>query len=138
MNFKSFLLYFFLNNYCSIGIWFRDEHPIKAFSPIRDMDDEVTICLKDLQFLNDFSPMDVTDGIIMPVNDEHPLKVDSPMSVTEERSDIWVRDEILRIGENACDSQPQKVELSIFVIEEGMDFCVRNLKRLYWWILYFN
>lgn len=52
------------------------------------MNDEVTICLKDLQFLKDLSPMDVTDGIIMPVKDEHPLKADSPMSVTEERSDI--------------------------------------------------
>lgn len=99
--------------YDGIDTFSKDMHPEKVY-------DSITFICGMENFFNDWPIIKLVTvtGIKIASRDVQSEKADSPIKLTER-------------GIDTCDSQPQKVELSIFVIEEGMDFCVRNLKRLF-------
>ena len=78
--------------------------------------DGIMICINDEHSLKAESPIKVTEeGISIRVNDEHSLKAEPPIKVTEEGIAICVNDEHLL-----------KAKYPIEVTEEGIAICVND------------
>ena len=87
---------------------------MKALFPIDITEEGIVICVNDEHPLKALFPIEVTEeGIVICVNAEHPLKAKSPNSVIKEGIDICVNDE-----------HPSKALVPIVVIDDGINISV--------------